>query len=191
MICFCSAPTCSSTHTPHTLSPRTHIKIKACISLQASVLEAEAADGDNRHIQHDAHTLTDTHMHTKTSQTLQKKKKHEAVRTHTHTLAFPVPVQLTRLKKKHKNKLHKYFLPSLFHRPLPVSRVFCKFLSRFCRRILVPHVLSGAASHLTSASKLEGQKVIESPPSRSSQRPPSLAPLVGPLHENIRWDVGP
>lgn len=46
--------------------------------------------------------------------TQKNKTKNEAVQTHSHTIAFPTTIQLTRLKKKHKNKLHKYFLPSLF-----------------------------------------------------------------------------
>lgn len=112
--------------------PSTHIKINACISLQASVPEAEAGDGNggeeplspldrmgNKNIRQDAPTVTQTRSpaHSKTHVTHahrnkphtpppppKNKQKHEAVQTHSHTLAFPVPSRPTRKVKKETQK---------------------------------------------------------------------------------------
>lgn len=159
-------------------------------------------------------------MHTKTGQTLifpKKKKKtrrYKHTHTHSHTIAFPSTVQLTRLKKKHKNKLHKYFLPSLFFLPpcFLVSRVVVFFKSGFvlcsaggfgvvpcplgfgrASSLELPHT---SRSGVNAASKLEGQKGHRVP-SQGHPRdhphspPPRHRKYQGPLHENIRWDVSP
>lgn len=140
-------------------------------------------------------TTPRTHAHkNKPNTPKEKQKQNEAVQTRSHTLAFPVPpVQLTRLKKKHKNKLHKYFLPSLFLPPrLLVSRVVVFFKSvcvlcsagglavvpcplgfgRTSSLELPPASRPGSMRHPSSKVKRSS-----SPQSRSSQRPPSLAPL--------------
>lgn len=113
---------------------------------------------------------------------------------HSHTVAFPSTVQRLRLKKKHKNKLHKYFLASLFLQPcvlVSCGVVFCKSVFVLCSAGFgaVPcppefqtYVLTWAASRLASwlmwHPSSKGQKGHLVPKSRSSQRPPSLAPLL-------------
>lgn len=137
------------------------------------------------------HTVTQTRSlaHSETNHTTytctHKQAKHllskkQYMRRYKHTVIlelFHPPIQLTRLKKKHKNKLHKYFLPSLFFTaPLPCFMWCCFSLSLFCpvfcRMIWCGAMSSGvsdARPHrscltpyvpLNADSKLEGQKVI-------------------------------
>lgn len=102
-----------------------------------------------------AHSETKPHTHAhkhrlNTRSPTKQKTKHEAVQTHT---SRPSPIQLTRLKKKHKNKLHKYFLPSLRLLPrsfVALGGVFFKFVfcPVFCRMIWCGVMSSGVRTRV-------------------------------------------
>lgn len=99
-------------HTLHTYS-RTHFKINACISLQASVLEAEAGDGNRNRkplLPPDRMGKKNTHQYAQFPPSL---------RSHSHTNIFTCPLrnqphhihtktsQILAFQKKSKNTKHE------------------------------------------------------------------------------------
>lgn len=149
----------------------THNSNQACTHTVTQT--CSLADSETNH-------ATQTHAHKNRPNThFQREKNKKAVQTHSH-IAFPSTVQLTRLKKKHKNKLHRYFLPSRFSPPcflVSCGVVFSKSVFLLCSAGglgvvpcplgLCTHALTRAASHLASRSmrhpSLKVKKVTQPP----------------------------